>query len=296
MNQLEDMRIFAETVDAQSFTAAADRMGLSKQFVSKRIAALEKRLGARLLVRTTRRLRVTDLGLAYRERAQRILQEVDDAEQMIASQTAAPRGVLRLSAPMTFAIMHMAPLIPAFMQRYPDVSVELELNDRTVDLIGEGYDMAVRIGTLADSSLVARRIAPVQLITCASPEYLGAKGTPSMPEQLGAHECLIYGHARQSEWLFRADGRVRKVTVSGRLRANNGEMLRDAAIAGMGIINLPDFIVAAALAEGRLIEVLEAFRPAGFTVYAVYPQHRQSSLLVRAFSDFLVEQFDQERQ
>ncbi len=291
MNQLEDMRIFVETVDAQSFTAAADRLGVSKQFVSRRIAALEKRLGARLLVRSTRHLRVTDLGLAYNERAQRILQEVDAAEQMITSQTATPRGVLRLSAPMTFATMHLGPLIPAFMQRHPEVLVELELNDRTVDLIGEGYDMAVRIGTLADSSLIARRITAVQLITCASPGYLRQNGVPTAPEQLGAHACLIYGHTRQGEWTFRVGERMRKLSVSGPLRSNNGEMLRDAAIAGLGLVALPDFIVAAALADGRLVEVLETFRPAGFTVHAVYPQHRQSSLLVRAFSDFLVERF-----
>ena len=291
MNQLEDMRIFVETVDAQSFTAAADRLGLSKQFVSKRIAALEKRLGARLLVRSTRQLRVTDLGLAYHERAQRILEEVDAAEQLITSQTAAPRGLLRLSAPMTFATLHLGAVIAAFMQRHPEVVVELELNDRMVDLIGEGYDMAVRIGTLADSSLVARRIAAVQLITCASPDYLRRHGTPSAPGDLASHACLTYGHARRGEWTFRVEGRIRKVSVGGPMRANNGEMLRDAAVAGLGIVSLPDFIVAAALADGRLVPVLDACRPEGFNVYAVCPQHRQSSLLVRAFSDFLAERF-----
>ncbi len=291
MSQLEDMRILAETVEAGSFTAAADRLGLSKQFVSKRIAALEKRLGARLLVRSTRRLRVTDLGLAYLERAQRILQEVDAAEQLVASQTATPRGVLRLSAPMTFSTLHLGPLIPAFMQRHPDVSLELELNDRAVDLIGEGYDMAVRIGTLADSSLVARRITAAQLITCASPGYLRQHGVPSSPEQLGAHACLVYGHALRGEWAFRVSERTRRISVDGPMRSNNGEMLRDAAIAGLGLVNLPDFIVASALADGRLVEVLETFRPEGFTVHAVYPQHRESSLLVRLFSDFLVERF-----
>lgn len=291
MGQLQDMRIFAETVEAQSFTAAADRLGLSKQFVSKRIAALEKRLGARLLLRSTRKLRVTDLGLAYHERAQRILQEVDAAEQMVTSETATPRGVLRLSAPMTFATMHLGALIPAFMRRHPEVSVALELNDRAVDLIGEGYDMAVRIGTLADSSLVARRITTVQLITCASPDYLRRHGVPAEPKELTAHACLLYGHAARGEWAFRIGARTRKVAVSGPMRSNNGEMLRDAAIAGLGLIVLPDFIVAAALADGRLVEVLEDFRPASFAAYAVYPQHRQSSLLVRAFSDFLVERF-----
>lgn len=289
MSQLQDMRIFAETVDAQSFTAAAERLGLSKQFVSKRIAALEKRLGARLLERTTRRLRVTDLGLAYHERAQRILQEVDAAEQMVTSQNASPRGVLRLSAPMSFSTLHLGRLIPVFMRSHPDVSVELDLNDRAVDLIGEGYDMAVRIGTLADSSLVARRISTVQLITCASPGYLQRNGLPTAPEQLAGHACLLYGHARHGEWAFRSGERLRKVAVSGPMRSNNGEMLRDAAIAGLGLTCLPDFILAPALANGRLVELLQAYRPEGFTVYAVYPQHRQSSLLVRAFSDFLIE-------
>lgn len=291
MSQLQDMRIFAETVDAQSFTAAADRLGLSKQFVSKRIAALEKRLGARLLLRSTRKLRVTDLGLAYQERARRILQEVDAAEQMVSNQTAAPRGVLRLSAPMSFATLHLGALIPAFMQVHPEVSVDLELNDRRVDLIDEGYDMAVRIGTLADSSLVARRITGVQLIACASPAYLRQHDVPKEPKELAAHACLLYGHAQRGEWTFRVGPRTRKVAVSGPMRSNNGEMLRDAAIAGLGLIVLPDFIVAAALADGRLVEVLEEFRPASFAAYAVYPQHRQSSLLVRAFSDFLVERF-----
>ncbi|MEO7199771.1 MAG: LysR substrate-binding domain-containing protein [Dokdonella sp.] len=293
MSELQDMRIFVETVDAGSFTAAANRLGLSKQFVSKRIAALEKRLGARLLERSTRRLRVTDLGLAYNERAQRILQDVDAAEQMVTSLTAKPRGVLRLSAPMTFATMHLGPVISAFMQRHPEVSVELELSDRVVDVIGEGYDMAVRIGSLADSTLVARRISTVQLITCASPDYLRQHGVPVAPEQLAEHACLVYGHSRHGEWSFRIAERTRKLPVSGPMRCNNGEMLRDAAIAGLGVIVLPDFIVAAALADGRLVEILAPFRPQGFAVFAVYPSHRQSSLLVRAFCDFLVERFGQ---
>lgn len=151
--------------------------------------------------------------------------------------------------------------------------------------------MAVRIGTLADSSLIARRITSVQLITCASPDYLREHGTPIAPEQLAAHACLTYGQTRHGEWAFRVGGRIRKISVNGPMRSNNGEMLRDAAIAGLGIIDMPDFIVAAALADGRLVEVLETFRCEGLTMYAVYPQHRESSLLVRAFSDFLVERF-----
>ena len=291
MNQLEDMRIFVETVQAQSFTAAADRLGLSKQFVSKRIAALEQRLGARLLVRSTRNQRVTDLGTAYFERAQRILQEVDAAEQMVLGRTATPRGTLRLSAPMSFGTLHLAPLVPVFMQREPQVSFELDLNDRTVDLIGEGYDMAVRIGALADSSLIARRISSMQLITCASPGYLRQHGEPTAPAQLAAHACLSYSHSRRNDWTYRVGERVHKVSVSGPLCSNNGEMLRDAAIAGLGLTVLPDFIVAAAVADGRLLEVLGDFRPDILNIHVVHPQHRETSLVVRAFSDFLAEQF-----
>lgn len=291
MNQLEDMRIFAETVDAQSFTAAAERLGLSKQFVSKRVAALEKRLGARLLERSTRQQRVTDLGLAYYEHARRILQQVEAAEQMVTHHTATPRGVLRLSAPMSFATLHLGALIPVFMQRYPEVSVQVDLTDRIVDIIGEGYDMAVRIGLLADSSLVARRITAVNLITCASPAYLRQCGAPAAPDQLSAHTCLIYSHTRQGEWAYRVGGRVRKVPVHGPMCANNGELLRDAAIGGLGVVVLPDFIVAPALADGRLVEVLADCRPAGFNAYVVYPQHHETSLTVRSFSDFLLEQF-----
>lgn len=291
MSQFEDMRMFVETVAHGSFTAAAEHLQLSKQQVSKRIAALEARLGARLLLRTTRRLHVTELGLAYLERAQRILQELDDAEQMVASRSAEPRGLLRLSAPMSFGTMHLGPVMPAFLARHPHVSLELELNDRMVDLVAEGYDMAIRIGVLADSSLVARRIAPMRQITCASAGYLHEHGVPSSPGELSGHACLLYGHGPRTSWHYLVDGRELAVPVQGRMRANNGEMLRDAAIAGQGLVQLPGFIVAPALADGRLVSVLDDVRPAASTVYAVYPQHRQTSLLVRAFSDFLRECF-----
>jgi DNA-binding transcriptional LysR family regulator len=169
MSQLEDMQIFVSTVDAQSFTAAADRLGLSKQLISRRIMALEERLGARLLVRTTRRLSITDTGRGFYERAVKILQDVDEAEQLVANQNAAPRGTLRLSAPMSFGTLHLGPAIARFMATWPEVTMELDLSDRFVDVVGEGYDMAVRIGQLDDSSLIARAIAPTQLVACASP-------------------------------------------------------------------------------------------------------------------------------
>lgn len=292
MSQLEDMRLFAETVDAGSFTAAAERLELSKQFVSKRVSALEARLGARLLIRTTRKLRVTELGVAYYERARSILQEVDDAEQMVTSQNATPRGLLRVTAPMSFGTMHLSPAIPEFLQRYPDVSLDLDLNDRRIDLIGEGYDMAVRIGMLADSTLIARRIAPLDLVVCASPAFLAEQGTPATPEDLSRYNCLLYGNNRSSEWDLSREQKTLTVAVSGRLRVNNGEVLRDAAVAGLGLAILPTFIVAPALADGRLVRVLDTYRPPTTSIYVVYPQHRQTSLLIRSFTDFLQDRFN----
>ncbi|WP_049623234.1 LysR family transcriptional regulator [Frateuria defendens] len=287
MSQLEDMRLFVETLDAASFTAAAERLGLSKQFVSKRVMALEDRLGVRLLNRTTRKLRATELGLAYYERARQILEAVEDAEQTIARQNAAPRGTLRLSAPMSFGTMHLSPAIPRFLAAHTEVAIELDLNDRTVDLVGEGYDMAVRIGTLADSSLIARNIAPVEVVTCASPDYLARRGAPRTPEALRQYDCLLYGHGKSVEWPFTVHGKTQAFPVTGRLLANNGEVVRDAAIAGLGLVHLPTFIVGEALRAGQLATVLDDYRPPVAAIYAVYPQHRQSSLAIHAFVDFL---------
>ncbi|HTJ94837.1 MAG TPA: LysR family transcriptional regulator [Pararobbsia sp.] len=289
--QLEDMRIFVAAVEAASLTGAATRLGLSKQFVSKRVMALEEQLGARLLVRTTRRLSVTPVGRDYFDRVVQILADVDDAERIVASQNAKPRGALRVTAPMSFGTLHLGPVMPEFLHRYDEVTLEIDLNDRTVDLVGEGYDMGVRIGVLNDSSLIARRIAPFEMVACASPTYLAQRGSPETPADLAQHHCLLYGHGKSVEWPFAFHGRARGVPVSGRLRVNNGEIARDAAVAGLGITMLPTFIVHGALTSGKLIKVLEDYEPPAGGVFAVYPQHRQSSAAVRAFVDFLVERF-----
>lgn len=287
MSQLEDMQIFVATVDAQSFTAAADKLGLSKQFISRRIMALEERLDARLLIRTTRKLSVTDTGRAYYERALKIIDDVSDAEQRVSSQSDSPRGTLRISAPMSFGTLHLGPAIAHFMTQCPDIRIELDLSDRFVDIVGEGYDMAIRIGHLSDSSLVARQISPAQLVTCASPAYLKARGKPKTPAELKDHDCLLYGHSRSVEWLFSDKGKPLHVQVKGRLRANNGELACTAAIAGLGIILLPTFIVGAALRAKKLVTILDPYAPPPLNIYAVYPQHRQSSLAVKVFADFL---------
>lgn len=289
MNPFEDMRIFSQVMESGSFTAAADKLGLSKQFVSRRLMALEERLGVRLLNRSTRRLDPTPLGQSYYESALRLLAEVEQVEQGIAGQTSEPRGTVRLSAPLSFAVAHLGELLPAFLQRYPQVSVEVDLSDRSVDLLAEGYDLALRIGVLEDSTLIARRLAAIERVYCASPEYLARNGTPSRPDELAAHECLPYGHGRQVQWRFVEQGKARVVTVCGRMRANNGDLLREAAISGMGITYLPTFIVGEALAAGTLVSVLQDFAPEPLQLSAVYPQHRQSARPVQALIEFLRE-------
>jgi DNA-binding transcriptional LysR family regulator len=285
--QLDDMRIFVATVDAHNFTAAANRLSLSKQFVSRRVMALEEALGVQLLIRNTRKLAVTDLGQEFYERAKRILSEVSEAEQAMSRQRAAPHGLLRVSAPMSFGMMHLSPLVAMFLREYNDVRFDMELSDRTVDVIGEGFDMAIRIGTLADSTLVARKLVDIRMVACCSPGYLRRRGTPAAPADLARHSCLLYGHGGAVSWDFVVDGTVKSVEVHGPLRANNGDLIRDAAVAGLGIVRLPDFIVADALRGGQLVPVLDTFAPVATSVYAVYPQHRQSSVTIRAFVEFL---------
>ncbi|OUM38584.1 LysR family transcriptional regulator [Pseudomonas putida] len=293
MNPYEDMRIFAQVMEAGSFTAAADRLGMSKQSVSRRLMQLEERLGVRLLNRSTRRLDATPLGQHYYQSALRLLGEVQQVEHDISGQAQALRGTLRLSAPLSFAMSHLGCLLTEFLQLHPQVDVEVDLSDRAVDLIGEGYDLALRIGALEDSSLIARRIASVERVYCASPAYLQARGVPVKPEELAGHDCLPYGHSRQVQWQFRQGGKAQAIQVTGRMRANNGELLRDAAIAGMGVTYLPTFIVGQALADGRLVAVLEESTPPALQLSAVYPRHRQVARPVQGFVSFLRERLVQ---
>ncbi|MCP2091523.1 UNVERIFIED_ORG: DNA-binding transcriptional LysR family regulator [Paraburkholderia sediminicola] len=287
--QLDDMRIFVATVDAHNFTAAAKRLALSKQFVSRRVMALEEALGVQLLIRNTRKLAVTELGQEFYERARRILGEVEDAEQAMSLRRAGPRGLLRVSAPMSFGMMHLSPLVASFLREHADVRFDMELSDRTVDVVGEGFDMAIRIGALPDSTLIAQKLVDVRMVVCCSPGYVRRRGAPVVPADLARHSCLLYGHGGVVSWDFVVDGVSKGVEVSGPLRANNGELVRDAAVAGLGIVRLPDFIVAEAVGSGLLVTVLEEFLPSAATVYAVYPQHRQSSVSIRVFVEFLRE-------
>lgn len=289
MNAFEDMRLFVQVLESRSFTAAAEQLGVSKQYISRRLMQLESRLGARLLNRSTRRLDVTALGQSYYDSAVRLLAEVEQIEQGIAGQAAEPRGILRVSAPLSFAIAQLGVLMPRFLQRYPQVQVEMDLSDRPVDLLGEGYDLVLRIGVLEDSSLIARRIASIARVYCASPDYLAARGIPATPQELAAHDCLPYGHARQVQWRFQVDGKPLVIGVGGRLRANNGELLCEAAVAGMGVAYLPRFIVQQAISSGQLQTVLDDFVTEPLALSAVYPQHRQTSRPVQVLIEFLRE-------
>jgi DNA-binding transcriptional LysR family regulator len=291
-DRLTAIEVFVRIVEEGSLTAAGARLGLSRAAVSKHLVALEDRLGVRLLNRTTRRCSLTEAGSSYHDRARQILAELAEAEREAGRSGAQPTGRLRLNAPMTFGTMHLAPAIPGYCAAHPAVTVDMTLNDRLVDLVEEGFDLAVRIGRLADSSLVARRLAPCRFLACAAPSYLAARGRPAAPEELEAHACLGYSYAPGGDiWEFTGPDGPRRVRVSGPMRANNGEALAAAAAAGLGIVLSPSFIVSAHLRAGRLVPVLEGYAVAERGIFAVWPAGRHLSAKVRSFVDFLVGRF-----
>ncbi|EWY39798.1 LysR family transcriptional regulator [Skermanella stibiiresistens SB22] len=292
MDRLDDMVLFIRVVEARSFTQAADRLSLSKSAVSRRVSDLENRLGARLLNRTTRSLSLTEVGRAFYDRCARIVADVEEAERSVADLHALPRGTLRINAPMSFGMMHIAPAIAEFLRRHPAVEIDMDLNDRYIDLIEEGYDVAVRIGRLRDSSLVARRLAPNRMVVVGSPAYFKSHGRPSHPDDLTGHNCLLYTNAPLADqWQFTVGGSTRSVKVTGSLRVNNGEVLREAAVAGLGIAVLPTFIIGEQIARGQLDVALLDFAAGDSAVHAVYPHGRHLSPKVRVFVDFLAGRF-----
>ena len=281
---------FLRVAETGSFSAAGTALGLSPSAVSKQISHLEDRLGARLLNRTTRSVHLTDMGRAFLERGRAALTALEEAEAAVTDLTQAPRGTLRVSMPVGFGRAHVAPLIPDFLARHPDLSVELEQNDRLVNLVEEGFDVAVRMGDLADSSLIARRVAPMRRIVCASPGYLDRHGTPHAPRDLTDHACLVFAQAgRVMEWVF-GDGADRHVVrVKGRLTSNSNETLIHAALAGHGLVRLSNYLLGEHFRHGRLVRLLEPYETHEAGVFAVYPAARHLSPKVRAFIDFLVD-------
>ena len=294
MDSLIGIRVFCAVVESGSFTEASAKIGLSRAMVTKHVMHLEERLQARLLNRTTRTLNVTEAGAAYYERASQILADLGSAEQEVRSNTVGPRGMLRVNAPGAFATCHLATHIPEFLERYPEIRIDISLNDRVVDPIEEGYDLTIRITTdLPESTLIARRLAPCRFVVCGSPAYFAAHGEPRTPDDLAMHNCLAYTMtSRRNHWDFVCSSGTRhSVKVEGRVRSNSGDMLRATAISGSGIALMPTFIIGEDLRAGRLQAVLMDYRPLERTVYAVYPSRRHLSAKVRAPVEFLEKKY-----
>lgn len=286
------MLVFARVVEEGGFSAAAEKLTLSKSAVSKQVAKLEDQLGVRLLNRTTRRISLTEAGELFFVRAQEVVAAAEAAEQAATSLQDAPRGTLRLNAPVSFGQRHLGPAIPEFLFDHPDLSIDMTLTDRFVDLVKEGYDMAIRIGNMPDSSLIQRRLCDMRPMVLASPDYLVRRGIPTTPVELTRHSCLCYAYlATGDEWRFAGPEGVIRVRVSGQMRANNGDMLMEAAIAGMGIVQLPSFICSDAVRGGLLVPILTDYTLPPAAIHAVYPHARHVSAKVRAFVDFLAQRF-----
>jgi DNA-binding transcriptional LysR family regulator len=296
MQNLTDIAVFVKVVELSSFTAAAEVLEMSQPVVSKAVTRLEEKLGARLLNRTTRRLSLTEAGSELFRRSVRALEEIENAELEVARFQTEPRGTLRISAPMSFSILHLGAAIQPFLDSYPGVTAELNLDDRQVDLVEEGFDVAIRIGRLESSNLVARKITPCRQVLCASPGYLAKHGMPERPEDLLEHNCIVYSFLSNArEWrLTDPSGEEHVVPIKGSLHSNNGLVNRAAAMSGVGIVLLPTFYLGEQLKSGELKPILCKFAPPQLAVYAVYPERRNLTPKVRAFVDFLAATFGPE--
>jgi DNA-binding transcriptional LysR family regulator len=291
MDLLAASRVFVQVVDSGSFARAAAVLELSNAAVTRQVAALESHLGARLLNRTTRRMSLTDAGEDFQLRARAILEQVAEAEAAAAQDTQDPVGLLRLSAPLSYGISHLAPVLARFRQRYPQLRLDVDLSDRVVDLAHEGVDVALRIATQLAPGIVARRIVELDLVVCAAPAYLQRRGIPRRPAELAAHDTLSYSYLwAGDDWPFTdAEGHRDAVRVHPAVHSSNGELLRELAIAGGGVILQPRFIVDDALRSGKLVPILEHYRTLELSLYAVYLNRSYLPSRVRVFIDFLVE-------
>jgi DNA-binding transcriptional LysR family regulator len=292
MDKFLEMQTFSAVVDAGSFVKAAEVLGLSKAAMSRYVGDLETRLGVRLLHRTTRRLSLTEEGEVFYARSKELLAGVDEAEAEITSRSGAASGLLRINAPVTFGILHLAPLWGQFRTQYPQVSLNVTLADRVVDLVDEGYDMAIRIATLPSSTLISKRLTSTRLILCASPEYLQKNGTPTHPNELAKHAVISYSYlATRDEWHFEGPQGSVSVKTQPCIHTNSGDTCRAAALAHQGIILQPSFLVGSDLKAGTLVELMPEFHALELGIYAVYPTRKYVSPKVRALIDFLAVHF-----
>lgn len=295
MDRFEDMRCFVNVAELQSVTRAAEKLNLAPSAVSRRLKDLEARLGAQLLSRTTRKMSLTEPGQVFFNRARQILADIDEAEGEVSDASHGLSGQLRVAAPLSFGLGHLTPMLCAFMEAHPDLRVQVDLADRMVDLVGEGFDLAVRIGELPDSSLIARRLCTVRMVAVASPKFLNRHGRPSVPDDLRALPALCYaGSERPDIWRYTdRSGAESSVQVQMRMLANNGDMLCDAAAEGLGVTLQPSFIAHSSIVRGRLEEVCRGTDWSEISVQAVYPETRHLSAKSRAFIDALRDHFSE---
>lgn len=292
MDKLISMRAFTRVVEHGSFSEAARDMRLSRSAISKYVIDLETDLGVQLFHRTTRSASLTDSGRLYYERCLAILADIEEADLAVSSLQVAPRGTLRVNAPMSFGTMHLGKAVAAFMQRYPDLQIDLILSDQQIDTVQEGFDVTIRIANLSDSSLIARKIVPARRVLCASPEYLKRRGTPRHPNDLRNHDCLTYGYLSTGvQWKLTGQDGDHWLHVRSKLCTNNAEVLRDAAVSGLGIALLPTFIAGPELRSGELRTIIPKYQAPELWVCALYPPTRHLAMKVRVFIDFLVERF-----
>lgn len=286
MSRWEGVNEFVAVAETESFTRAADKLGVSTAHVSRQVSALEARLSTRLFYRTTRRVSVTEAGQIYYQHCRQVLDALEQAERSITNMQLVPRGRLRITAPVTYGEKSIAPLVNDFVLRYPELQVEMFLSNKTLDLVAEGYDLAVRLGRLEDSSLMARRLASRTLYVCASPAYLSAHGTPHSLSELDHHNCLL---GNLDYWRFQERGSPRNVRVRGNIRCDSGRALLDAALKGIGIVQLPDYYVQSALDSRALVPLLTHYQEDDDGIWAVYPHNRHLSPKVRMLLDFLAD-------
>jgi DNA-binding transcriptional LysR family regulator len=293
MDKFEDIQAFVTVVDTGSFTAAADRLGSAKSAISRRVSALEERLGVQLLHRTTRVLNLTETGRSFYDHGTRILADLEEAEAAVQQEHGELRGTLRFALPLSFGVRHMCGPIATFSKQHPKIRFDLDLNDRRVDLIEDNFDVALRIGRLTDSSLIARRLFDVRAVVCGSPHYLNTHDAPETPADLDDHQCLVYSNLDDPDkWEYEdRDGNRSTVKVNSIMSASSGDFLSNAAAHGMGLVIQPTFIASAAIRSGNLIPVLTDYAWPISPAYAVYPPTRHLSYRVRAFIDFLVDRF-----
>ena len=294
MNRFENMSSFIRVVESGSISGAADRLGVAKSAVSRRLKELEEHLGVELFHRTTRKMNLTDTGKTFYHQSVRILDDVLEAELSTSQAHGELQGSLKVALPLSFGLMHLAPAINEFLLSHPQVEFDLDFSDREVDLMQEGFDLAIRIADLPDSSLIARRLAPIQTVMCASPAYLELIGTPQSPDELIKHQCLVYSLLRDFEYWHLTDskGNVIKTKIRPYLKASTGEFLRDLAVEGRGIVLIPTFIAYKEIERGTLVPLLEDYKTPQINAYAIYPQTRHLSQRVRAFVDLLIKRFE----